>query len=135
MSHAPVTRPSLEIGQAELAARAGRFLEHVRGERLRGAVIFDRDAILYYTGFAFIPTERPMAFILSERGEKAMFVPRLELEHARSRTGIERIESYVEYPYDPHPMEALKRVLSDLGIRDGIGADEDGYPWMFGYRR
>ena len=134
MSRAPVIRASLEIERAEFEARAGRLLEHVRAERLTGAVIFDRDAILYYTGFAFIPTERPMAFVVSQRGEKAMFVPRLELEHARSRTGIERIESYVEYPHDPHPMEALGRALSDLGIGDGIGADEDGYPWVFGYR-
>jgi len=127
-------RASLEIERAEFEARAGRLLEHVLAERLTGAVIFDRDAILYYTGFAFIPTERPMAFVVSQRGEKAMFVPRLEVEHARLRTGLERIESYIEYPYDPHPMEALGRALSDLGIGDGIGADEDGYPWVFGYR-
>ena len=31
-------------------------------------------------------------------------------------------------------MEVLKRALKDLGIADPIGADQDGYPWVFGYR-
>jgi Xaa-Pro aminopeptidase len=125
---------SINIRPAEYEARTARLLEHVRSQGLAGAVLFDNYYILYYTGFAFIPTERPIAFVMSERGEKAMFVPRLEVEHARSMTGIERVDPYVEYPFDPHPMEHLARALAELGIRERIGADVDGYPWVFGYR-
>ena len=36
------------------------------GERgLAGAVLFDEKRVLYYTGFAFIPTERPIAFAIA----------------------------------------------------------------------
>ena len=31
-------------------------------------------------------------------------------------------------------MEVLARLLEELGVRGRIGADNDGYPWIFGYR-
>jgi Xaa-Pro aminopeptidase len=122
------------IPRSEFESRAARLLEHARAQKLAGVVLFDSYYILYYTGFAFIPTERPIAFVMNERGERAMFVPRLEVEHARAQTGLERVDHYIEYPYDPHPMTVLEKALADLGIRGRIGADHDGYPWIFGYR-
>ena len=50
----------LKITGEEHRARCEQLQEHLRAEKLNGAVLFDRDYILYYTGFAFIPTERPM---------------------------------------------------------------------------
>src|ERR671932_217519 len=126
--------PSINISPAEFQSRAERLLEHVRAENLSGVVLFDNYYILYFTGFAFIPTERPIAFVMNAQGEQAMFVPRLELEHAQSKTRVERVEHYVEYPYEPHPMEVLKRTLADMGIAGTLAADTDGYPWILGYR-
>ncbi len=125
---------SINITPPEFASRTDRLLEHIRAQKLGGAVLFDNYYILYFTGFAFIPTERPIAFMISARGDKAMFVPRLELEHAKAQTGFERVDHYVEYPDDPHPMTILKRALEDMGIGRAIGADSDGYPWILGYR-
>jgi Xaa-Pro aminopeptidase len=125
---------SIHITPQEFESRAARLLEHVRAQNIDGVVLFDNYYILYFTGFAFIPTERPMAFVMNARGDKAMFVPQLEEEHARSKTGFDRVDHYVEYPYDPHPMQALKKTLAALGIKDRIGADSDGYPWILGYR-
>lgn len=126
--------PSIAIPPTEFAARAERLRDHLHTLGLSGVVLFDNYYILYFTGFAFIPTERPIAFVMNARGEKAIFVPRLELEHAQAQTGFERVDYYVEYPYDPHPMDVLKRTLSELGIAGAIGADTDGYPWILGYR-
>jgi Xaa-Pro aminopeptidase len=126
--------PSINIRPEEFRARADRLLEHIRAERLTGVVLFDATDILYFTGGAFIPTERPIAFVMNARGEQAMFVPRLEVEHARGQTRFERVDSYVEYPADPHPMQVLEKTLADLGIKDRVGADHDGYPWILGYR-
>ena len=125
---------SINITPSEFQSRADRLLDYVRTQALSGAVLFDPYYILYFTGFAFIPTERPIAFVMNAAGEKGMFVPRLELEHAKAKTGFERVDSYVEYPYRPHPAHVLKKMLDDLGIRDRIGADSDGYPWILGYR-
>jgi Xaa-Pro dipeptidase len=125
---------SINITSSEFKSRAAKLLEHIRAKRLSGVVLFDNYYILYFTGFAFIPTERPIAFVMSAKGEKVMFVPRLELEHAKSETGFERVDYYVEYPNEPHPMQILKRTLSDMSIRGKIGADTDGYSWILGYR-
>src|SRR5919198_643230 len=103
--------PSINIQPSEFQARAAKLLEHIQSQNLSGVVLFDNYYILYFTGFAFIPTERPIAFVMNARGDKAMFVPRLELEHAKSKTGFERVDHYVEYPDDPHPMAILKRTL------------------------
>src|SRR5205807_2748333 len=90
--------------------------------------------VLYYTGFAFIPTERPVAFALNAGGEGGMLVPRLEREHAQANANVQHVADYPEYPSEQHPMGALERLLQEMGIRDGIGCDTDGYPWVFGYR-
>jgi Xaa-Pro dipeptidase len=125
---------SINIPRSEFEDRAGLLSEHLRSQGLSGAVLFDNYYILYFTGFAFIPTERPIAFVMTAMGERALFVPRLEVEHAQSQTGFGRIDHYLEYPYKPHPMDVLNQSLADMGIAGKIGADHDGYPWIFGYR-
>jgi Xaa-Pro aminopeptidase len=129
-----MTDASIAIPPAEFAARAERLLDHVRESDLSGVVLFDNVYILYFTAFAFVPTERPMAFAMNASGDKALFVPRLEVEHAQAQTGFDRVESYLEYPSQPHPMEVLKGLLTDMGITGRVGVDTDGYPPILGYR-
>ena len=128
---------SIAIAQAEFQSRADRLLEHLQAERLSGVVLFDAFYVLYHAGFAFIPTERPIAFAMNSSGEKALFVPRLEVEHAQANALIDQVAHYPEYPDDPHPMTRFKELLHEMNIgTDGaaIGADTDGYPWVMGYR-
>jgi Xaa-Pro aminopeptidase len=125
---------SIAISRNELAARVDRLREHLDETGLTGAVLFDNHYVLYYTGFAFVPTERPLAFVVAADGERAMLVPRLEVEHARGATGIERIAHYDEYPGTPRADSALTDLLGEIGIAGRIGADNDGYPWILGYR-
>ena len=125
---------SIAISREEHTARVERLCEHLAASSLSGAVLFDPYYVLYYTGFAFIPTERPMAFAVSAEGEQALLVPRLEVEHAGGATGIERIAHYDEYPGDPRAEHALADVLAAMGIAGQIGADQDGYPWILGYQ-
>ena len=125
---------SIAITPAEHRARREALIERAREQQLGGVVLFDSTYVLYYVGFAFIPTERPIALVLSPEGEAALVVPRLEVEHARSQPGVDRVEHYDEYPGEPRAEDALPRTLQALGIRDRIGADQDGYPWILGYR-
>lgn len=129
-----LTITQLKISDAEYAARCEALLAFCRDQKLSGIVLFDADYIKYYCGFAFIPTERPMAFVMNANGERAMFVPRLEVEHAQANALIERVDHYLEYPADPHPAAVLAAMLHDMGIQGSVGADSDGYPWIFGYR-
>jgi Xaa-Pro aminopeptidase len=125
---------SLAIGPEELEARRGGLAERLGELGLAGAVLFDPHHVLYYTGFAFIPTERPIAFALAADGRGGMLVPRLEVEHAQANAAVHEIASYDEYPGERHPLEALPALLDAVGARGRLGADEDGYPWILGYR-
>ncbi len=130
----PLTATQLKISDAEYAQRNERLREIIGELGVGGIVLFDADYIKYYTGFAFIPTERPMAYVINNAGERALFVPRLELEHAQSMSIIDRVAHYPEYPDLNHPMHVLVDLMWDMGIKIKIGADSDGYPWIFGYR-
>lgn len=124
---------SIKIQPSEYLERVQALTEYLQREHLTGAVLFDGYYILYYTGFAFIPTERPMAFVLNSRGEQGLMVPRLEAEHAAA-SFPGRVVHYVEYPYLQHPMKTLEKLMYDMGIEKRYGIDTDGYPWVLGYR-
>jgi Xaa-Pro dipeptidase len=125
---------SIAITAGEHSARCDTLLEGARSEGLSGVVLFDPYYVLYYAGFAFAPTERPIALVLSVEGERALVVPRLELEHAQAKSTIDRVEHYPEYPGEPRAETALTAALEALGVSGRIGADQDGYPWILGYR-
>lgn len=129
-----ISQPRIKISETEYKLRCAKLLEYLQSQNLNGAVIYDNFYILYYTGFAFIPTERPMAFVINSKGERGLFVPRLEVEHAQSNALIDRVDHYKEYPHRPHPSQILAEMLKDMGITGRIGADDDGYPWILGYR-
>jgi Xaa-Pro aminopeptidase len=124
----------VKIRDAEFEQRGDALAEHVRDRGLSGAVLFDNAYVLYYTGFAFIPTERPAALVVNAEGERGLFVPRLEREHAQANATVQHVSDYPEYPSERHPMEALRELLERMAVRDRFGADQDGYPWILGYR-
>jgi Xaa-Pro dipeptidase len=125
---------SIAITPEEHRARCDTLLERVGGRGLSGVVLFDPYYVLYYAGFAFAPTERPIAVLLGADGTRALVVPRLEVEHAEAKAIFDRVESYDEYPGEPRAETAIERALEALGFSGKIGADQDGYPWVLGYQ-
>jgi Xaa-Pro aminopeptidase len=125
---------SIAITAEEHRSRCDSLLERAGADGLSGVVLFDPYYVLYYAGFAFAPTERPIALVLGADGQRALVVPRLELEHAQEKAMVDRVEPYDEYPGEPRPEALLAKVLSGLGVSGRIGADQDGYPWILGYR-
>ncbi len=124
----------MPIPATEFQERRERLLEYVRGAGLTGYVLFGADFIQYFTGFWFLSNERPVVYGESVGGESTIFVPEFETERARAETAFERIDAYAEYPGLEHPMRLFARVLADLGIERAIGADQDGYPGILGYK-
>jgi Xaa-Pro aminopeptidase len=125
---------AIAISPEEHRARCDSLLERIRADGLSGAVLFDPYYVLYYAGFAFAPTERPIAFVLNAEGERGLVVPRLEVEHAAAKATLDRVEHYLEYPGDPRPETVISSTLESMGVGDKMGADQDGYPWILGYR-
>ncbi len=131
-----MTIHSIRIQAAEFKQRAEQLRQFVLANDLRGVVLFDSINILYFSGFAFMPTERLIACVVNAVGERALVVPRLELEHAQTEAEVDRVAHYLEYPGDAHPTAVLKQLLCDMEIMDAggrLGADMNGYPWIFGY--
>ena len=126
--------PSIAIRPEEYAERARRLAEELRRRGLDGAVLFDGTYVLYYTGFAFVPTERPTALVVDGDAELGLFVPRLEREHAEANASVRHVSDYPEYPSERHPTGALLELMESMGVSGPIGADQDGYPWILGYR-
>ncbi len=124
----------MRIQEDEYRRRTAALADHARERGLEGVVLFDPTYVLYYAGFAFVPTERPMAFALNVEGEGGMLVPRLEREHAEANALVQHVADYPEYPSETHPSESLRSLLGELGLRKQFGADQDGYPWVLGYR-
>jgi Xaa-Pro dipeptidase len=125
---------TLAITQPEYEQRLAALAEHLREHKLTGAVLFDPYYVLYYAGFAFAPTERPIAFVLNAEGKGGMLVPRLEREHAQANATVDHVADYPEYPSETHPMESLRNLLAEMKVTGPFGADQDGYPWILGYR-
>ena len=124
----------MKIQEGEYRERSSRLAAYAREQELDGVVLFDPTYVLYYVGFAFVPTERPMAFVLNADGDGGMLVPRLEREHAQANALVSEVADYPEYPGEAHPTEALRSLLGKLGLNGRLGADHDGYPWVLGYR-
>jgi Xaa-Pro aminopeptidase len=124
----------MRISENEFGVRRATFAERLENGGLTGAALFDAQRITYYTGFAFVPTERPIAFVLSADGRCGLLLPRLELEHAEKNTTVDELVSYEEYPGERHPAEQLRDLFDAFNIRPPLGADMDGYPRIFGYR-
>jgi Xaa-Pro dipeptidase len=124
----------MKLQQKEYEGRTAALTAHVRALGLSGVVLFDPTYVLYYVGFAFVPTERPMAFLLNADGEGGLLVPRLEREHAQANALVSHVADYSEYPGQTHPMESLRKLLVEMHMTGKLGADQDGYPWILGYR-
>lgn len=102
-------------------------------QELDALVLFDAQYVRYYTGFVFSATERPIALVILRHGERHLFVPRLELEHAEQSAGVESVVGYPEYPGERHPLLMLVDQLKRWGVKR-VGVDHDGYPAVMGYR-
>jgi len=125
-----------EMPHDELALRRERFSAEAAPLNVDGIALFHSHNVGYLSGFAFVPTERPIAYVEAADGSCVLVVPELEGEHAATAGGVERVVTYDEFPGDRHPMELIRDVVHDLGL-DGpgrrVGVDHNGYPPVLGY--
>ncbi len=121
------------ISRSERAARAKAAFDFAPD--VDALVLFDDQFIQYYTDFVFHPTERPIALVVTRDGERTLFVPDLEREHAAQAGEAEHVVTYPEYPGLEHPLSHLHSYLKQLGLAHRtVGVDHDGYPPVMGYR-
>ncbi len=112
----------LRLSDAEYATRRHTILERLGERGITAIVLFGANNVSYFSRFGFIPTERPMAYILTAN-RSALLVPRLEGEHAEEFALVDNVVTYPEYPGERHPMEFMKDLLTDFwphGVDIGV---------------
>lgn len=123
---------SYRLEKSVLKRRKDEILDLLEKEDLDGLCLFSPHFISRLTGFNFLPTERPIAYLLSD-DEETMVIPRLEKEHLEIvNEEMEDVIVYPDYPGHKHPMKKITSVLDDAGF-DKIGVDTDGYGSSYGY--
>jgi Xaa-Pro dipeptidase len=126
--------PQLRISTGEYMRRRETLFNRLADRNVDAVVLFQPHSVSYLTAFGFIPTERPMATVITPQAA-ALLVPHLEREHAEEFALVDRIDFYPEYPDVRHPMEFMKDLLVDLGLGSAtIGVDSEGYGQIYGYR-
>ncbi len=126
--------PQLRLTEMEYERHRNAIFQRTQGQDIGGLVLFNPNNIRYCSRWGFIPTERPIAYVLTP-SSSALLVPRLEEEHAEEFVIADSVRSYPEYPGDRHPMEFLKDILVEFGLETArIGVDADGYGNIYGYR-
>ena len=124
----------LRLSEAEYARHREAILQRLERQDIAALVLFGPNNVSYFSRFGFIPTERPMAYVLTA-ARSALLVPHLELEHAEEFALVDKVAHYPEYPGERHPLEFLKDLLKDFGLaRARIGVDAEGYGQVYGYR-
>ena len=100
-----------------------------------GSMIFFNPLSIYYlTGYHFIPTERPIAFVLPHSDEPWFFVPRLEQEHLIEKIPWVEREIYFEYPDLKHPANIFIEKLVERKVTSkNIGMESASFSSYWGY--
>lgn len=109
-----------------------KLLAKLEKEELDALCLFSPTFISNLTGFPFIPTERPIAYILDKEREEVV-IPRLEKEHINYRNvKFDEVITYPDYPGKKHPMKYVKDMVQKEDY-DKIAIDRDGYGSGYGY--
>lgn len=125
---------TLEISPAEYKRRTALVVDEMKERKLDAFIFWSSLNVLYLTGFSFIATERPLCMILDKDGNRTMFVPRLEVEHALECAGVDDAVSYPDYPGQVHPIKVLAEFIRSNGYHLGsLGSDAAGYSSSWGY--
>src|SRR6266496_6403160 len=127
----------LKITTAEHKSRIEKIQKQLRRERIEALYLTNSTRILYTTGFAHIPTERPLAAVIPKEEQPFFIAPYLEFDHIRQECPIAgEVLTYPDYPGKVHPMRLFARFLAQKGLASSkIATDSmEGAGGGYGYR-
>ena len=107
----------LKITTAEHKSRIEKIQKQLQREKIDALCLTNSTRILYTTGFAHIPTERPLAAVIP-RDERPFFMaPYLEYDHIRRECPIaSEVLTYPDYPGKVHPMRLFAKFMAQKGL-------------------
>ncbi|MCS7123872.1 MAG: Xaa-Pro peptidase family protein [Candidatus Bathyarchaeota archaeon] len=127
----------LSISESEYKKRIEKVRKVLKRRGLDALYLTNPTSIFYLTGYSFIPTERPAALVIPLDGRITFMGPLLEKDHVPLKTRIiEKVETYLDYPGEKHPIEHFAEFLKEMGLaKKRIGIDNKaGATGMWGYK-
>ncbi len=114
--------------------RIERIINFAEDKELGSMVFFSPLSIYYLTGYHFIATERPIAFVLPVSDEPWFYVPRLEQEHLIEKIPWVEREIYFEFPDMKHPAKIFIERLEERKVtKKKIGMEAPSFSSYWGY--
>lgn len=81
-----------------------------------GVLLLDHANVVWASGFDHSPSERPVGLYLTFDADPVLYVPRLEIDHARGVEAVE-VEAYEEFPGHRHPIRWMFDRIADRSPR------------------
>lgn len=86
------------ITAAEYRRRIERLGQRLAEEGLDLFIVSAEESILYLTGVAYTPLERPFFILVRPDAAPTLLVPTMERDHLASTPAIEQVQTYWDYP-------------------------------------
>ena len=98
--------------------------QEMKKRKLNALVLLNATNIIYTVGYFHLPTERPLAALIPESGDPALFVPQLESDQVKL-WWVKDFESYFDYPGPVNRVRWIFERIAQRGLGGGrIGIEE-----------
>jgi len=101
--------------------KIGQVQEQMKQRKLNALVLLNATNVIYTTGYFHRSTERPLAALIPESGDPALFVPELESDQVKL-WWIKDYEAYFDFP---GPVNRVRWIFERVAKR-GLGAGQIG---------
>ena len=105
-------------------AKVKQVQQEMKKRKIQVLVLLNATNIIYTLGYFHLSTERPLAALIPDSGEPALFVPELESDQVKL-WWVKDYESYFDYPGPVNRVRWIFERVVKRGFRDGrIGVEE-----------
>lgn len=98
--------------------------QEMKKQKLNALVLLNATNVIYTTGYFHLPTERPLAALIPESGDPALFIPGLETDQVKL-WWVKDYEAYFDYPGPVNRVQWIFERIAKRGFGGGrIGVEE-----------
>ena len=104
--------------------KIGQIQAEMKNRKLNALVLLNAHNVIYTTGYFHLPTERPLAALIPESGDPALFIPGLESDQVKL-WWVKDFETYFDYPGPVNRVQWIFERIAKRGFGSGrIGIEE-----------
>lgn len=104
--------------------KIGQVQEQMKQRKLNALVLLNATNVIYTTGYFHLSTERPLAALIPESGDPALFIPELESDQVKL-WWVKDYEAYFDYPGPVNRTRWIFERVAKRGFGGGrIGVEE-----------